>query len=267
MQSGTIALVENLYIQDNGTVGGALIFPPVGSQSPPPEGFSVWSNYESTAIGFQSFNDVTASFYLGNLTDNREYEFPNESGTIALERDIEFTVINGIYTFYGDIEPSTRPDSSPLVNGDMFQETGVRTWHYKDGYWLSEPFFAAAGFSGTASSTFAISLVQAGLIYLRKLQIIPINAFNHVLPAYWSIGFSMWTTGTTIGNTEVSWSFNLNGSYDTPVTVDINTAGDHYGSSFTRGAKGGIKWLMTKVGSPSNAFVSFVLEYSIIRES
>ena len=87
MQSGTIALAEDLYVSTDGTVNGALTFPPVGSLPPPPEGFRVWSNYQSTAIGFQSLNDVTAFLYLGNLTNNREYLFPDRDGTIALAED------------------------------------------------------------------------------------------------------------------------------------------------------------------------------------
>jgi len=247
-----------------GTLTGTLNLATLFQPSPAQQGFNVFGDF-GASVCFQTSNDITAALYFGNLTFNREYEFPDESGTIALERDIEFTVINGIYTFYGDIEPSTRPDSSPLVNGDMFQETGVRTWHYKDGYWLSEPFFMGVAFSNVATSQTSLTLVQAGSIYLRQLKIIPISSFNFANPTYWNLAFKMYTTNSTQGNNDISYSLNLLGAYDQPVEIDINTAADHYGTSFTRGAFGGIRTELTKLGSAANISVTFVLEYSLIR--
>ena len=173
-------------------------------------------------------------------------------------------IVNGIANFYGTTPPANRIDGSPLQDDDIFNEKSKRKWQYRNPFWLSEGFSVAFAFNTNPSSQ-QQQQVQAGLLFLEDIKLIPNTSLAGTVSSFWRVQLKM-ATASSIVLSDISHTLTLNnGTYSTVTTFPINTAADHYGSAYPLGAFGGIRFDAISQGSAGTLSATFVLNYRLIR--
>ena len=256
---------SSLLISGEGGDGFIDLIPQEPSPDQPSSSVRLYVDQDG-GLTWANTSGVVSHLFSPAVPGDHFFLLPNttQQSTLVVE-GANPTLQDNTYTWVGTTPPLTRPNAAALVDGDIFIEKNVRRWQYRNPLWLSEPYLVGFGFNNSGGSSSTIAPVQSGLIFMRKLSVIPNTSWNYSVPNYWSIDLKMWQSGGTIGNNDISYLLDLTGSYSSRTEIDINTAADHYGSGATNGAFAGIRVGLTKFGALGNFSASFVLEYSLIR--